>query len=609
LDGGSIPPRSTKLSTDESQSNQATGTGNSGCGFFASETQLVSDSPKWAQKWQNFDNFLPLSENNIGTRECYSYRKKIFERHPHLENALKNHYLEIFHDKSLREANLFIGRIDKELIIHDLNLSNSEAEIKTFCENMSFRCRSTVIKYGENKTAYQICQGIAKKYSIDIDTFDSELPFIPTLNKLSCPKWWLKKINTLRKRHVEQVHRKLNLVHKHSACYASNFASAVRNTQLKNSYDYLNSNQITNEHGQSYTLLDIYNKSVSNPRIRKAELMTRIRGFEEVATEMGHAGEFYTLTSPSKMHAVLSSGKPNPKFDGSTPKEVNEYFNNNWKLIRSALQKKDIHPYGFRVVEPHHDATPHWHLLLFMLPQDTHKARKVFSKYALKEDGNERGAKQHRFKAISIDPKKGSAAGYIAKYISKYIDGDDITSDNYGNDSKIAASKIDAWSSLWGIRQFQQIGGPSVTVWRELRRLKGNTEPEISKAYNAADSGDWAAYVMAMGGAILPRRNRPIQPLYEEKPTEKIDINTGEISKSNLSYYGDIKPAFIVGLISKNTISRTRTMKWTKKMSPMTTYDPMFEGNNKELAGLLALDRRRGRSLSNEEEKSALGLV
>jgi hypothetical protein len=552
---------------------------------------------------------LPSSENNIGTRECYSYRKKIFNRHPHLENALKNHYLEIFHDKSLREANLFIGRIDKELIIHDLNLSNSESEIKTFCESVSFRCRSTVIKYGENKTAYQICQGIAKKYSIEIDTFDNELPFLPTLNRLSCPKWWLTQINTLRKRHIEQVHRKLNLVHKHSSCYASNFASAVRNTQLKNSYDYLSSNQITNEHGQSYTLLDIYNKSVSNPRIRKAELMTRIRGFEEVATEMGHAGEFYTLTSPSKMHAVLSSGKPNPKFDGSTPKEVNEYFNNNWKLIRSALQKKDIHPYGFRVVEPHHDATPHWHLLLFMLPQDTDKARKVFSKYALQEDGNERGAKQHRFKAISIDPKKGSASGYIAKYISKNIDGDDITSDTYGNDSKISASKIDAWSSLWGIRQFQQIGGPSVTVWRELRRLKENTQSDIKSAFTAADSGDWAAYVMAMGGAILPRRNRPIQPFYDENPTEIIDVSTGEISESNLSYYGDIKPLSIVGLICKNTISRTRTMKWIKTMSPMTTCGAKNEGNNKELAGLLALDRRRGRSLSNEEEKSALGLV
>ncbi len=76
MDGGSIPPRSTKLSTDESQLNQAIGTGNSGCGFFVSDSQLVLDSPKWATKWHDFDTFLPTSENNIGTRECYFFRKK-----------------------------------------------------------------------------------------------------------------------------------------------------------------------------------------------------------------------------------------------------------------------------------------------------------------------------------------------------------------------------------------------------------------------------------------------------------------------------------------------------------------------------------------------------
>jgi len=99
---------------------------------------------------------------------------------------------------------------------------------------------------------------------------------------------------------------------------------------------------------------------------------------------MGHAGEFYTITSPSKMHAVLSSGKPNPKFNDSTPKDVNEYFKNIWALIRSAIHKKGIKPYGFRVVEPHHDGTPHWHLLLFMHPNDVKTARSIFSKLTLK---------------------------------------------------------------------------------------------------------------------------------------------------------------------------------------------------------------------------------
>jgi hypothetical protein len=583
LDGGSIPPRSTTLKTDESQLNQAIAPRNRGCSFFVSDTQLVSDSPEWARKWHDFDTFLSSSENNIGTRECYSFRKKIFERHPYLVNALKSNYLKLYHQKSLREANLFIHKIDKSLVIHDLNLSSPTEQIRSFCQSMSRKCGLTVAEYGENKTSYQICSGIAKKYTIQIDVFNTEKPFIPTLNKLSCANWWFRKINKMRVQHIEQVQRKLNLVHKDASCYVSNFALENRKTQLKNSFEYLMANQIVNEDGQTYTLLDVYKKSVSNPRIRKAELMTRIRGFEEVATKMGHAGEFYTLTSPSKYHAY-SNGKANPKFNDSTPKDVNEYFNNNWKLIRSALQKKNIHPYGFRVVEPHHDGTPHWHLLLFMHPDDVKTTREIFSKYALQEDGNERGAKKHRFDMTSINPNKGSAAGYIAKYISKNIDGSDLDDDLYGNDAKPASSKIDAWSSLWGIRQFQQIGGPSVTVWRELRRLKQANQPDVMPALVAADAGDWAAFVMAMGGAILPRCNRPIHPYYETKVNESVDIETGEIIQNNLTQYGDVKAPSIKGIINKNIISLTRTRIWQKIMQPMTTCGTKPEYSNKELA-------------------------
>ncbi|MDX2370717.1 MAG: hypothetical protein QNK36_20330 [Colwellia sp.] len=79
----------------------------------------------------------PSLENNIGTRKCYSDRKTIFERHPYLENALKSNHLKLYHQKNLREANLFINRIDKSLVIHDLHLSSSTAAIRPFCENMS----------------------------------------------------------------------------------------------------------------------------------------------------------------------------------------------------------------------------------------------------------------------------------------------------------------------------------------------------------------------------------------------------------------------------------------------------------------------------------------
>lgn len=50
----------------------------------------------------------------------------------------------------------------------------------------------------------------------------------------------------------------------------------------------------------------------------------------------------------------------------------------------------------------------------------------TMGEYAMHEEGEEKGATEHRFTEVKIDPAKGSATGYIAKYISKNIDGSDL---------------------------------------------------------------------------------------------------------------------------------------------------------------------------------------
>jgi hypothetical protein len=142
-------------------------------------------------------------------------------------------------------------------------------------------------------------------------------------------------------------------------------------------------------------------------------------------------------------------------------------------------------------------------------------ACEIFENYALAEDGDEPGAKQNRLKIIEIDPAKGSATGYIAKYIAKNIDGYNVGADTYGRDAVESAARIEAWASIWGIRQFQQIGGASVTVWRELRRLEpeGVDQDFLSEVTKAADESNWAEYTQLMGGAICPRKDRPLRPM------------------------------------------------------------------------------------------------
>lgn len=53
----------------------------------------------------------------------------------------------------------------------------------------------------------------------------------------------------------------------------------------------------------------------------------------------------------------------------------------------------------------------------------------ILRQYALADSGNERGAAQHRCDFKLIDKARGTAAGYIAKYVAKNIDGEHVGED------------------------------------------------------------------------------------------------------------------------------------------------------------------------------------
>ncbi|MFP1869253.1 replication endonuclease [Lonsdalea quercina] len=350
----------------------------------------------------------------------------------------------------------------------------------------------------------------------------------PAVKRMFNEVWWRSRLRRIASSWREHLQIAVGNVSKKRHAYASKNCVTDWREQKRRTREFLKGLDLEDEDGNRISLIEKYDGSVANPAIRRCELMNRIRGFEDICNELGYVGEFYTITAPSKYHATTSAGYRNSKWNGACPSDTQNYLTNVWARIRAKLHREDIRIFGIRVAEPHHDGTPHWHMLMFMLPEDVEYVRYIVRKYAWKEDRHELKsdkAKKARFHAEAIDPEKGSATGYVAKYISKNIDGyalDDETDDESGELLKETAPAVSAWAARWHIRQFQFIGGAPVTVYRELRRL-ADTETahalsvEFATVHDAADAGDWAGYVNAQGGPFVRRDDLQVRTLYESR--------------------------------------------------------------------------------------------
>lgn len=350
----------------------------------------------------------------------------------------------------------------------------------------------------------------------------------PAVIRMFTETWWRGRLRRVASAWREHLQIAVGNVSKKKHVYASKNCVTDWREQKRRTREFLKGLELEDEEGNRISLIEKYDGSVANPAIRRCELMTRIRGFENICNELGYVGEFYTLTAPSKYHATTKAGYRNSKWKGANPSDTQGYFTSLWARIRAKLHREEIRIFGIRVAEPHHDATPHWHMLMFMLPEDVERVRRVIRDYAWQEDSHELKsdkAKKARFHAEAIDPEKGSATGYVAKYISKNIDGyalDGETDDESGELLKETAPAVSAWAARWHIRQFQFIGGAPVTVYRELRRL-ADTETahglsvEFAAVHDAADAGDWAGYVNAQGGPFVRRDDLQVRTLYESR--------------------------------------------------------------------------------------------
>jgi hypothetical protein len=389
--------------------------------------------------------------------------------------------------------------------------------------------------------------GMASRYGIapPAINIEVELTIEAAILRLVCPKWWLKKFNVQASQYRELI--QIGAKRVNNKCpYVSFDALLDFRARCRATEDFLNSFEVVcEETDQTILLADMAAKSTANPELRRVELMVRLRGLEDLANEKGQKAYFITWTAPSKWHGSSS------KWNYSDPKAAQAYLCKQWSKARAKLARKEIEFSGARITEPHKDGCPHWHMLFFVSPDNSEAALKILKKYAIQHDKKEvEGHEERRFDVKLVDPKEGSAVGYIAKYIAKNINGKGLEGKKaYGTEFTIedAAERVRAWASLWNIRQFQFFGAAKVSVWRELRRLKNpKLTGVLAEIHHAASRKDakWSEFQSLCAGQSISLE-------YE------VEEMAGE-------YGNDV--ARVVGVALNDSVTMTRLLTWVKRL-------------------------------------------
>lgn len=441
----------------------------------------------------------------------------------------------------------------------------------------------------------EVLQGLEAR-ELEYDTGPKAKPVQVQLQgfvkRIGCELWWRRQLRRAQVRKREAQEQAAGNVCARRMPYCHDVTEARYTQRQHANRAMLEQTEIENADGETITLWDAVQASTANKSIRRGELMTRIRGCEEWATAQGMVGIFTTNTAPSRFHATHFDGRRNHKHTGDEshpgagnygpvlpngPREGQGWLSRNWARARAALQRGNINFFGFRVAEPHHDGCPHWHMLLWASPEDVGTLQMVLRYYWLQELGEEDGAEEYRFKAETIDPARGGAVAYVAKYIAKNIDDFGAVGDGEGHYDFEGQKQIDipggkarrvtAWASAWGIRQFQAVGQPPVTVWRELRRVDGamvaGASKRMQRAHKAVHKGeahraDWCGYMTEQGGAM---QGRAYQLRLEFDTEEK----TGR--------YGPIDVATCKGVFDVSRPGELCTSK-RKKWKPKGSWTP-----------------------------------
>ena len=343
--------------------------------------------------------------------------------------------------------------------------------------------------------------------------------------RLGDARFWRRSIRTTLMREREHFFLRLKLVGVSGERYVSDAQVMTRLAQLRRQRQWMEETVLVPRYLSSaegfkpLTLASV----AGDPRKRFAKLYTFVKAMESLAQDAGLVSALVTLTALPEWHPNPSHG--DNSWNGANPREAHQHIAECWNAVQSELYKRGVGISGMRVVEPHQDGCPHWHVWLIYRPEvendilaallrhfpgklklrsPSRKGQRPHGKdviYETRADvlaGNSRPLHTPKegaqVEVSRIDPTISSGASYAMKYLLKTVDGGESLVrevDLFGERSNAARTedeikaaedkrrkheqaveRVDGWRALWGMNSAMLFGvARCLSAWDELRRL------------------------------------------------------------------------------------------------------------------------------------------
>jgi len=311
-------------------------------------------------------------------------------------------------------------------------------------------------------------------------------------SKLSYHKWWFKKLNKKINQQRELLKIAIGSIHLNNQKYASNEAVKAYKRRVAAEIKYLSEvkprNSKTDWNGYISTLRPADQR-------RFAEFITISKGIEKRADALGLVSSFLTLTLPPEYHSHPLNGDSS-KWEGLSPKQSYKKLINIADKLNKVIHKMGLYNsnnfFSIKIVEPHHDGTPHFHIILYY--QADYKEN-IKSAICYQYGDHSFNDKSNLYNLIDIDRTISTPTYYLCKHFMF------SNEEKMKNNIRVATNK-----SIWGMKSFAFSGLPrgAKSIWKLCRKSRFSEPRNITEAklIKFSCEGDFEKFMLVLESAI-----------------------------------------------------------------------------------------------------------